>query len=101
MSDANIKAILDELGLLKKEVEGIKNEICLLKKKKLYIEDIGIGSFMGWVKLTTGIVLFVVSLFIAGHTFFSQIDVLRTDYGSHLKYLHKNTYSPDNKRLTK
>jgi hypothetical protein len=99
MSDANIKAILDELGLLRVEIETVKIEISALKEKKIYIGDIGIGSFIGWVKLLVVIIIFISALLGTMHTFFSQIDVLRADYGAHLNYLHKSPYTLDKRGL--
>jgi hypothetical protein len=93
MSDTAILDSITELKTdfvtLRKDVDSIKTDVCFLKKKKLYIEDIGIGSLMGWVKLTIGIILFISALVGTGYKMIEKIDVLQSDYIAHKEYLHK------------
>ena len=90
MSDT---AILESIAGLRADVDLIKKDVCFLKKKKIYIEDIAIGSFLGWVKLTVGGIVLIVAFVGSLNFFIWSIDTLRLNYGLHLKYLHNTTQS--------
>jgi hypothetical protein len=81
MSSAEIQTILTAL-------EEIRTKVEVLENKKLTIEEIGIGSFVGWVKLTCTIVLFVTVWLGSGMAILSQIDTIDSKYHAHMKYLH-------------
>ena len=82
MSDGQIQIILAAIADLKEDVD-------LLKNKRLTIEEIGIGSLMGWIKLMVTVSLFFTVLAGSGYAITSQVDTLNTQFRSHVQYTHK------------
>ena len=82
MSSAEIQTILDAIALLQDDVAALKN-------KRLTIEEIGVGSLMGWVKLMVTVSLFFTVLAGSGYAISSQVDTLNTQFRSHVQYTHK------------
>lgn len=82
MSSNEIETILIALSELKEDVEVLKN-------KRLTIEEIGVGSLMGWIKLMVTVSLFFTVLAGSGYAITSQVDTLNTQFRSHIQYTHK------------
>jgi len=89
MSGDQIQTILDAIS-------DLKDEVNVLKTKRINIEDIGIGSFVGWVKITVAAIVIVIGAGSTGYAVLSQVasvehslQALANTYQTHMTYIHK------------
>ncbi len=89
----NLTVVVD--GVVE-DISGLKCEVQYIKDKKFTIEEIGIGSFVGWVKVTVGII--TVLCVAAGSCWGvlhqvngvgNGLSSLNAKYYAHIEYLHK------------